>query len=72
MPIEKFWNLQVPGTCFNKTAWYYVTAAVSIIQDIQLVVLPFFILRKLLVPRREKIVLMFVLGMGGVYACPNL
>ena len=67
VPVAKFWNMQIPGKCINKSAWYYVTAAVSIVQDFLLVVLPFFILRRLAMPTREKVSLMIILGLGGMY-----
>ncbi|KAF3007494.1 hypothetical protein E8E13_005315 [Curvularia kusanoi] len=71
-PVAKFWNMQIPGKCINKTAWYYVTAAISIVQDILLVILPFFILRRLAMPAREKASLMVILGLGGVAAIASI
>ena len=66
MPIEKFWNAMIPGKCVNTGALYYANAGINIAQDISLVVLPFFILRKLIMPKREKISLMLILGLGGL------
>lgn len=66
LPIAKFWDDRIPGKCINKTAFYYANAAISIVQDVSLVVLPFFMLKHLLMPRKEKICLMIILGFGGV------
>lgn len=65
-PIEKFWDDRILGGCVNKPALWYANAAINIIQDVTLIVLPIFVLRKLVLPRREKISLVLVLGLGGL------
>lgn len=65
-PVAKFWDSSIPGTCVNKAATYYANAAINIAQDISLVMLPFFMLRHLAMPKREKISLMAILALGGV------
>lgn len=70
MPVAKFWNPQIPGTCVNAAALYYANAAINIVQDISLVMLPFFMLRSLSMPRKEKVTLMIILGLGGVSVFP--
>jgi hypothetical protein len=64
--VPKFWDDRIPGGCVNKPALWYANAAINIIQDIWLIALPVFILRKLALPRREKISLIFILGLGGL------
>ena len=66
VPIAKFWDRRIPGKCVNTAALYYANSAINIAQDISLVALPFFILRRLIVPKREKISLLLILGLGGV------
>ena len=65
-PVAKAWDPRIPGKCIDTGTLNYVNAALSIVQDIALVVLPFFMLRQLIMPRKEKIILMVVLGLGGV------
>lgn len=65
-PVAKFWDRRIPGKCVNLGALYYANAGVNIVQDLSLVILPFFMLRKLILPKREKISLMLILGLGGV------
>lgn len=72
IPVAKFWNQGLPGKCVDTAALYYANAGVNIAQDLSLVVLPFFILRKLIMPRGEKLMLIFVLGLGGVYVSTSL
>lgn len=65
-PVAKFWDDRIPGGCVNKSGLWYANAAINISQDIWLIVLPIFILRKLDLPRREKISLILILGLGGL------
>jgi len=65
-PVAKFWDDRIPGGCVNKARLWYANAGINIFQDISLIVLPIFILRKLALPRREKISLIFILGLGGL------
>ncbi|KAF2463544.1 uncharacterized protein BDR25DRAFT_165387, partial [Lindgomyces ingoldianus] len=64
-PVAKFWDDRIPGGCVNKPALWYANAAINITQDIWLIVLPIFILKKLALPKREKISLILILGLGG-------
>ncbi|KAF3048799.1 hypothetical protein E8E11_000901 [Didymella keratinophila] len=66
MPIARFWDARIPGKCINTVALYYANAAINVVQDVSLVVLPFFMLRSLIMPRKEKMTLMIILGLGGV------
>ena len=65
-PVAKFWDATIEGKCVDTAALYYANAAINIVQDISLVVLPFFMLRGLIMPKREKISLILILGLGGV------
>jgi hypothetical protein len=65
-PVAKFWDDRIPGGCVNKPGLWYANAGINILQDIWLIVLPIFILRKLDLPRREKISLVLILGLGGL------
>lgn len=66
LPVPRFWDFRIPGKCLNTTALYFTNAAILIVQDISCVVLPFFILRQLTMPRKEKISVMLVLCLGGL------
>jgi hypothetical protein len=65
-PVAKFWDDRIPGGCVNKPTLWYANAAINIFQDISLIGLPIFILRKLILPRKEKISLVLILGLGGL------
>ncbi|KAF2280804.1 uncharacterized protein EI97DRAFT_454047 [Westerdykella ornata] len=65
IPLAKFWDDRISGRCLPKATLWYVNAGINIIQDISLVVLPVFMLRKLAMQRREKVILILILGLGG-------
>ncbi|PSN69730.1 hypothetical protein BS50DRAFT_631711 [Corynespora cassiicola Philippines] len=65
-PVEKFWDDRISGGCLNKSALWFANAGINIFQDFSLVILPVFILRQLMLPRREKISLILILGLGGL------
>ncbi|OAG05522.1 uncharacterized protein CC84DRAFT_1067354, partial [Paraphaeosphaeria sporulosa] len=71
-PVPKFWDDRIPGRCINKTAMYYANAAISVVTDVALVILPIFIIRKLQLRRREKYTLAFILGLGGFASIASL
>ncbi|KAF2996249.1 hypothetical protein E8E13_003882 [Curvularia kusanoi] len=72
LPVARFWDFRIPGKCLNTTALYFTNAAILIVQDISCVVLPFFILRQLTMPRKEKISVMLVLCLGGFGAIASI
>ena len=65
-PVPKFWDDRIPGKCIDETAMYYANAAISVVTDVALVILPIFIIRKLQLRRREKYTLATILGLGGL------
>lgn len=70
IPITKQWDLTgvAPGHCVNTTAFFYSTSAFNILTDIWIIVLPIRILSRIQLPKREKLILLIVFGMG-VLAC---
>ncbi|KAF2998313.1 hypothetical protein E8E13_007683 [Curvularia kusanoi] len=71
-PVAKFWDQRTPGKCISVSVLYFTNAAINIAQDTSLVVVPFFMLRQLVMPRKEKISLMIILGLGGVAAVASI
>ena len=66
-PIRKAWDAKgvVPGHCFNANALFFANAALDIFQDIVIYILPMRMLYHIQIPRRQKIPLMLVFGVGG-------
>jgi len=69
-PVEANWDLvgAVPHHCFNTLVYFYVIAVVNIIVDIWILVMPISTLRHIKRPKRDKIVLFIVFGIGG-FSC---
>ncbi|KZL65570.1 integral membrane protein [Colletotrichum incanum] len=65
-PLHKMWDLTqaVDGVCINTTAFFYFTSGFNIVTDIWILVLPIKTLSGILRPRREKIALGIIFGVG--------
>ncbi|KAK5996634.1 hypothetical protein PT974_01971 [Cladobotryum mycophilum] len=64
-PIAKSWDVRITGgECINRASLYIATAAVNIISDVIIFILPLPVIVRLQIPRRQKIglLLIFVLG----------
>ncbi|KAJ5875867.1 uncharacterized protein N7529_001451 [Penicillium soppii] len=64
VPVAKFWNHDLPGTCLNFEAVWFFNASMNIATDITLLVLPMPLLSQLQLPRMQKIALMGVFAIG--------
>jgi hypothetical protein len=70
VPISAFWNRDKKGKCLDIQALAYANSASAIVQDIVLLVLPLFSIRRLQMKRYRKIAvgLMFSIGAFGCIA----
>lgn len=66
-PVNYFWNRSIEGHCFNSKWVYFTNAPFNIITDFVLFGLPLPVLLELQLPRRQKISLIFLFGIGLVY-----
>ncbi|KAF4974674.1 hypothetical protein FZEAL_8445 [Fusarium zealandicum] len=66
-PIAMSWDVSITdGVCINRPSLYIATAVANILSDIMLFVLPIPMVVKLQIPRRQKIGLMFIFGIGSL------
>ncbi|KAI1842227.1 hypothetical protein JX265_001413 [Neoarthrinium moseri] len=69
-PISYFWGRvadpELQGTCVNTGAFYVSTAALTIVTDLLVLALPFWIFLRLKMALRVKLALMAVFLLGGV------
>lgn len=56
----------VPGTCLNAENHFYSTSIIGIVLDWAIWILPIPVLGGLSLPRRQKIGLLGVFGLGGL------
>ncbi|OAL43367.1 hypothetical protein IQ07DRAFT_650204 [Pyrenochaeta sp. DS3sAY3a] len=64
-PVQRYWEFMVPGTCLNAENHFYSTSIIGIVLDWAIWILPIPVLGGLRLPRRQKIGLMGVFGLGG-------
>lgn len=67
IPVAKFWDDSIPGHCLNKKALWFSNSAIHILTDIMIIVYPMPVLKSLNLPRRQKIALMGIFSLGGLY-----
>ena len=65
-PLERIWNHAVPGTCINLTAFWYANASANMIGDFLILGLPMPVVRRLQLPKRQRLGLMMVFALGGL------
>jgi len=68
VPREKIWDPTVPGHCVNIQLSFIVTAAINIVSDVSILVLPMLWVWKLQMETKQKLKLFVVFG-TGVFAC---
>ncbi|KAM5354113.1 hypothetical protein ACJ41O_000763 [Fusarium nematophilum] len=68
IPVQKFWEPNIDGFCFDKKALWFTQSALHIITDMMILLLPMSELKHLNMPRRQKRALIFVFALG-FFAC---
>ena len=66
LPAEFFWNKTIEGSCLNFLALWFVNAALNIITDIAILVVPLRVVVAIQLPRRQKLWLIGVFALGGM------
>ena len=67
IPVKKFWDPTVAGFCFNKEALWFSNSAIHILTDLLILIYPMPVIKSLQLPSRQKIALMGVFALGGLY-----
>lgn len=65
-PVAFFWDPSVHGSCLDFKAVWLFNAAMHIVTDLTVLVLPMHPLKQLHLPKGQKIGLMIMLSMGGL------
>ncbi len=66
VPVDKAWHKAYKGHCYNLVAAWYTNAVFSIVTDFIILCVPMHMVYNLQRDKREKILLYFVFGMGGL------
>lgn len=64
VPITKNWDRAVTGVCFSQGIAWFVNAALNILTDFAILILPLPILPKIKQSRRQKIGLYLIFALG--------
>ncbi|OJJ01988.1 hypothetical protein ASPVEDRAFT_41515 [Aspergillus versicolor CBS 583.65] len=70
MPIAKFWEQDLPGSCLDQSAIIMADAVVSVVSDLIVLILPLPLTMRLQLPHKKKMRVMGMLGAGGL-ACAS-
>ncbi|KAF4626928.1 hypothetical protein G7Y89_g11229 [Cudoniella acicularis] len=65
-PIEKYWNLEVAGTCLNFKTAFLVGGSMNVVTDVVMLLLPIWVLRPLQLPLRQKLGVIVILMTGSL------
>jgi hypothetical protein len=67
IPIHAFWDFGYAGAkCLDKKFMWFFNASLNLLTDIILVALPMPVLKQLDLPKKQKIGLMCIFGLGGL------
>lgn len=67
VPVAKFWNHDLPGSCLSFEAIWFFNASMNIATDVTLLLMPMPMLIKLQLPKMQKVALIGVFAMGILY-----
>ncbi|KAJ5562498.1 Integral membrane protein [Penicillium sp. DV-2018c] len=65
VPVAKFWDTSLKGFCLSKKGLWFSNASMHIATDIAILIIPIPALMAVDLPRRQKIALMIMFGLGG-------
>lgn len=65
-PIGRFWNKDTQGTCLDETSIILADAAVSMVSDLIILLLPLPLTMSLQMPNKKKMRVVGLLGAGGL------
>ncbi|KAK4113422.1 hypothetical protein N656DRAFT_616998 [Canariomyces notabilis] len=74
LPIQKMWDFvgAIEGSCIDRTVFFYSTSGFNIITDIWIIIIPIKTLHSIQRPRREKIALFLIFGVGTFAAVASI
>ncbi|KAL2853622.1 hypothetical protein BJX68DRAFT_265089 [Aspergillus pseudodeflectus] len=72
VPVAKFWDRELPGTCLSFEAVWFFNASMNITTDLTLLVLPMPLISQLHLPKRQKFALLAVFALGGLVVITSI
>ncbi|KAH7110667.1 hypothetical protein EDB81DRAFT_831440 [Dactylonectria macrodidyma] len=68
VPVSKFWDSTIPGRCLDSLTIWYMLAGFNLVTDLAIFCLPLPVIQSLQLPRKQKIMLIAVFGLG-LFTC---
>ncbi|KAL1967975.1 hypothetical protein VTN77DRAFT_2392 [Rasamsonia byssochlamydoides] len=72
IPVARFWDRSIPGNCLNFEALWFFNAAMNLLTDMVLLILPMPVLNSLQLPRKQRLALMGVFAVGGLVCITSM
>jgi TRAP-type C4-dicarboxylate transport system permease small subunit len=70
LPVPRNWDKTISGRCVATVPWWYSYAALNISTDLIILAMPLPLINGLMqIQRRQKMVLMGIFMLGGLYVC---
>lgn len=66
LPVAYFWDKTIDGHCMNQLAFWFSNAALNICTDLIVFGFPMPLLKRLQLPKNQKIGLMIIFAFGGL------
>ncbi|KAF2877246.1 hypothetical protein BDV95DRAFT_468720, partial [Massariosphaeria phaeospora] len=63
-PVQKYWKPEIEGKCINTFASWFANAAINIVTDFMIIILPMPVVRNLQLAKRQKMLLLGVFAFG--------
>lgn len=70
IPVAKFWNPAIPGYCLSMKGLWFSNASTHIATDLAILAIPIPALVALELPKRQKVALIAIFALGGLYVTP--
>lgn len=67
VPVNKFWQMDVPGKCIPNLPFWYINAAGNIATDLAIFIIPLPSLSKLQLGKKQKYMLLAIFSLGFLY-----
>ncbi|OHF00877.1 integral membrane protein [Colletotrichum orchidophilum] len=71
-PMAKIWDIEVPGTCVDRSMWWLMLSVSNVATDLAILLLPIWILSPLSLRLVKKIEMMIFLMAGGFVLGPSM
>lgn len=68
VPVARFWDPTVAGTCLSSKGLWFSNASMHIATDLAILVIPIPALAALELPKKQKVALISIFALGGLYA----